>query len=69
VLIIIGVDPHKRTHTASAVDATSNRTVSTVQIEATLPGSRQLRRWSAQFPRGGGRWRTRGVWVLTWHSG
>jgi transposase len=48
-MIIIGVDPHKRTHTASAVDAATNAVVATLQIEASLAGYRQLLRWSARF--------------------
>jgi hypothetical protein len=48
-LIIIGVDPHKWTHTANAVDAVSNTAVSTLQIDASLGGYRQLLRWSARF--------------------
>jgi transposase len=48
-LIIIGIDPHKRTHTASAVDASSNATVSSLQIDASLAGYRQLLRWAARF--------------------
>ncbi|MBI4943375.1 MAG: IS110 family transposase [Actinobacteria bacterium] len=48
-MIFIGVDPHKRTHTASAVDAATNAVVATVQIDASLAGYRQLVRWSARF--------------------
>jgi transposase len=39
-LIIIGIDPHKSTHTANAVDVATNKTVSTVQIDTSLPGYR-----------------------------
>lgn len=48
-MIIIGVDPHKRSHTASAVDAATNQTVATLRIDASLGGYRQLLRWSARF--------------------
>ncbi len=48
-MIVIGVDPHKRTHTASAVDPATNAVVSTMQIEASLTGYRQLLRWSSRF--------------------
>jgi hypothetical protein len=48
-VIIIGVDPHKRTHTASAVDAATNAVAATLQIDASLAGYRQLLRWSARF--------------------
>src|SRR4051794_3807427 len=48
-VVIIGVDPHKRTHTASALEPGSHRVLATVQIEATLAGYRQLARWAARF--------------------
>ena len=48
-VIIIGVDPHKRTHTASALEPGTHRVLATLQIDATLAGYRQLARWAAQF--------------------
>lgn len=48
-MIIIGVDPHKRTHTASALDAATHAVVATLQIDASMAGYRQLLRWSARF--------------------
>lgn len=53
-MIIIGVDPHKSTHTANAVDAASNKTAGALQIDASLTGYRRLLRWSQQF--GDRRW-------------
>ena len=47
--MIIGVDPHKRSHTASAVDAVSNATVASLQVDASLAGYRHLLRWARQF--------------------
>ncbi|MDO8364251.1 MAG: hypothetical protein Q7V88_15270 [Actinomycetota bacterium] len=44
--MIIGVNPHKSSHTATAVDASSNRPVAPVRVEATLAGYRELMRWS-----------------------
>jgi transposase len=49
-VIIIGVDPHKATHTANAVDAATNKTVGTLQIDASLTDYRQLLRWASKFP-------------------
>lgn len=49
-MIVIGVDPHKRTRTATAVDASSNTTVATLQIDASLPDYRRLLRWARRFP-------------------
>ena len=42
--MIIGVDPHKGSHTATAVDAVTNTSVSSVRIDATIGGYRQLLR-------------------------
>ncbi len=35
-MIVIGVDPHKSTHTATAVDPSTNRSVASIRIEASL---------------------------------
>ena len=48
--MIIGIDPHKMSHTANAVDPTTNTTAASVRIEASLVGYRELMRWSKQFP-------------------
>jgi hypothetical protein len=48
-VVVIGVDPHKRTHTATAVQPGSNRVLATVQIEASLAGYRRLLRWARAF--------------------
>ena len=48
-MVIIGIDPHKRTHTASALEPGTHRVLATLQIEATLAGYRQLLRWAARF--------------------
>jgi hypothetical protein len=53
-VVIIGVDPHKRTHTASALEPGTHRVLDTLQIDATLAGYRQLARWAARF--GDRRW-------------
>jgi transposase len=48
-MIIIGVDPHKRMHVASAVDPATNRQVAALEIEASLAGYRRLLKWAAGF--------------------
>jgi hypothetical protein len=48
-VVIIGVDPHKRTHTASALEPGTHQVLATLQIDATLAGYRQLARWAARF--------------------
>ncbi|MEX2268593.1 MAG: IS110 family transposase [Acidimicrobiia bacterium] len=52
--MIIGVDPHKSSHTATAVDPATNTPVASMRIDASLAGYRQLLRWAAQF--GDRRW-------------
>lgn len=48
-MIIIGVDPHKRLHVASAIDPARNRQVAAVQVEASLAGYRRLLTWADKF--------------------
>ena len=50
-MMIIGVDPHKSTHTATAVDPQTNRTVASIRIEASLADYRRLLTWAGQFDR------------------
>lgn len=47
--MIIGVDPHKSSHTATAVDPATNTPVASLRIDASLAGYRQLHRWAMQF--------------------
>jgi transposase len=48
-MVVIGVDPHKRTHTASALDPQTNMVVSTIEIDASLSGYRRLQQWATRF--------------------
>jgi transposase len=48
-VVIIGVDPHKRTHTASGVEPGTNKVLATLQVDASLAGYRQLLKWAAGF--------------------
>lgn len=48
--MIIGIDPHKMSHTANAVDPATNTTAASLRINASLAGYRELMRWSKQFP-------------------
>jgi len=48
-VVIIGLDPHKRTHTGSALKPGSHRMLATVQVQASLAGYRQLLRWAQRF--------------------
>ena len=48
-MVIIGVDPHKRTHTASAVEPGNNTVLATLRIDASPGGYRQLLKWASGF--------------------
>ncbi|MFD5575126.1 hypothetical protein [Streptomyces cadmiisoli] len=45
-MILLGVDPHKSTHTATAVKPESNQQVGTIRIEASLTDYRRLLAWA-----------------------
>jgi transposase len=47
--MIIRVDPHKSSHTATAVDPATNTAVASLRVEASLAGYRELMRWASQF--------------------
>ena len=47
-MVVIGVDSHKRTHTAVAVDGTG-RKLAERTLPATSPGHLELVRWAARF--------------------
>lgn len=49
-MTIIGVDPHKGSHTATALDPATSQKESSLRIDATLAGYRQLLRWGRAFP-------------------
>lgn len=44
-VILLGVDPHKSTHTATAVEPESNLQVGSMRIEASLTDHRRLLAW------------------------
>ncbi|MFE1986043.1 IS110 family transposase [Streptomyces mirabilis] len=50
-MVLLGVDPHKSTHTAAAVAPDSQQQLSSVTIRASLPEYRRLLRWARQWPR------------------
>lgn len=56
-MVIIGIDPHKRVHVASAMEPTSHRVLGSMQVDATLEGYAQLARWAGELAgREGRRW-------------
>ena len=48
--MINGLDPHKSSHTATAVDPATNTAVLSLRIDASLAGYRALLKWGRQFP-------------------
>ncbi|MFF4828499.1 transposase [Streptomyces sp. NPDC001312] len=49
-VILLGVDPHKSTHTATAVEPESNQQLGTMRIEASLTDYRRLLAWAKRWP-------------------
>ena len=49
-MIVIGVDPHKSTHTAAGVDPVTHADVGSLRIEATRAEYRRLLPWAKQWP-------------------
>jgi transposase len=47
--MIIGIDPHKSSHTATAVDPATNTAIASLRIDASLAGYRTLLKWGRQF--------------------
>ncbi|WP_260850844.1 IS110 family transposase [Rhodococcus sp. WB9] len=47
---MIGIDPHKSTHTATAVDSTTNKDLGSIRINASFDDYAQLMTWSKQWP-------------------
>jgi transposase len=48
-MVVIGIDPHKSTHTAVAVDETGHK-LAEVTVAARSAGHLELVRWAARFP-------------------
>ncbi|KUO07288.1 IS110 family transposase [Streptomyces sp. DSM 15324] len=49
-MILLGVDPHKSTHTATAVDPVSNQQAGSLRIDASLADYRRLLTWGRRWP-------------------
>lgn len=49
-MIVIGVDPHKSTHTATALDPLTHSDMGSIRIEASLPEYRRLIGWAKLWP-------------------
>lgn len=60
--VVIGVDPHKASWTAAAVDA-SLQSVATIRVRTDRTGYRRLRAFAAQWPVPSGRSRAPADWA------
>lgn len=49
-MIVIGIDPHKSTHTATAVDPATNTDLGSIRINAAFDDYAQMMTWSGQWP-------------------
>ncbi|CCW12314.1 IS110 family transposase [Rhodococcus aetherivorans] len=49
-MIVIGIDPHKSTHTATAVDPATNTDLGSIRIDATRAGYKALTGWAKTWP-------------------
>jgi transposase len=49
-LVMVGVDPHKQSHTATALVTGSHQQLATLPVPASPSGYRQLLSWARQFP-------------------
>jgi transposase len=49
-MMLIGIDPHKSTHTATAIEPGSNREVASIRIEASLGEYRRMLTWARRWP-------------------
>jgi len=50
MMMLIGIDPHKTTHTATAVEPHTNQEVASIRIDATLREYRRMLAWANQWP-------------------
>ncbi|MFD9550590.1 hypothetical protein ACFWBG_24615 [Nocardia salmonicida] len=49
-MIVIGIDLHKRTHTATTVDPVSNTDLGSIRIESTLAHYKRVIAWAKPWP-------------------
>ena len=48
-LVVLGVDPHKQSHTATALAAGSHQQLASLRVPASAAGYQQLLGWAEQF--------------------
>jgi transposase len=49
-MMLIGIDPHKSTHTATAIAPDANHEVASIRIDATLGEYQRMLTWARQWP-------------------
>ncbi|WP_317985955.1 transposase [Streptomyces sp. 5-10] len=49
-MMLIGIDPHKSTHTATAVDPGTNRDQASIRIDGSLQEYQRMLDWVRQWP-------------------
>ncbi|WP_308198178.1 IS110 family transposase [Rhodococcus sp. ARC_M6] len=49
-MIVIGIDPHKSTHTATALDSTTNTDLGSIRIDASITDYKRLIAWAKAWP-------------------
>jgi transposase len=49
-MMLIGIDPHKSTHTATAIAPDTNHEAASIRIDATLREYRRMLTWARQWP-------------------
>ena len=49
-LVMVGVDPHKQSHTATALVARSHQQLASLRVPASPSGYQPLLDWARQFP-------------------
>jgi transposase len=49
-MMLIGIDPHKSTHTATAIAPDTNHEAASIRIDATLREYRRMLTWARRWP-------------------
>ncbi|MGB2951296.1 MAG: IS110 family transposase [Rhodococcus sp. (in: high G+C Gram-positive bacteria)] len=49
-MIVIGIDPHKSTHTATALDSATNTDLGSIRIDASITEYKRLITWAKAWP-------------------
>ncbi len=64
-MVVIGVDPHKASHTAAALEEGTHQKLGTLRVETTLAEYGRLLRWAKRFDER--RWAVENAWGLGRH--